>query len=182
MMSSQDSTSLLESLKQLYSRVMGLHAEARARSNLNRRNTAASQNIVLPLSDCIDKLAANVVKHPVDAPNSQTHETGNHSHDHASIGRSPSKTELGELSVHLKDSHRYSGASQDTGDRLMQSTWEHFHTSIRLARQGDVDAARLHSELTNTALNEAAHYLPEPVYSRFSQDVMKALDDIKGQI
>jgi hypothetical protein len=64
----------------------------------------------------------------------------------------------------------------------MQSTWEHFHASIRLARQGDTEAAKLHAELTKNALNEAAHYLPEAVYSRFSKDVMKALDDINGQI
>ena len=64
----------------------------------------------------------------------------------------------------------------------MQSTWEHLHASIRFARQGDVKTARLHADLTRNALNEAAHYLPEPVYSRFSEDVMKALKDIKGQI
>lgn len=183
MTSNQESSNLLETLKHLYSRIMGLHAEDRARSSLNRSNTASSQNIVLPLSDCIDKLATNAVNNPVDAPNSQNPEIENHPHDHASISReSSSRTKLGDLSVHLKNSHRYSGVSLNTGDKLMQSTWEHFHAAIRLARQGDVDAARLHVELTNNALNEAVHYLPEPVYSRFSKDVMKALKDINGQI
>jgi hypothetical protein len=180
---SQESTNLLETLKQLYSRIMGLHAEARARSSLNRGNTGSSQDIVSPLSITIDKLAARALYNPAVTPNSQNPELENHPHDHASISReSSSRTELGDLSVHLKNSHRYSGVSLNTGDKLMQSTWEHFHAAIRLARQGDVDAARLHVELTNNALKEAAHYLSEPVYSRFSKDVIKALEDINGQI
>ena len=186
MTSNQDGTNLLESLKQLYSKMVALHVEGRASSNRNRSNTASAQNIVSPLSECIDKLAANAanaVNNPVDAPNSQMPELENHSHDHAPFNRdASSKVELGELSVHLKDSYKYSGVSLGTGDKLMQSTWEHLHASIRFARQGDVKMARLHADLTRNALNEAAHYLPESVYSRFSEDVMKALEDIKGQI
>jgi hypothetical protein len=137
----------------------------------------------MPLAECIDKLAANAANNPLDASNSQMPEFKNHSHDHTPLSReASSREELGELSVHLKDSHQYSGTSTGTGDKLMQSTWEHFHASIRLARQGDTEAAKLHAELTKNALNEAAHYLPEAVYSRFSKDVMKALDDINGQI
>ncbi len=180
---SQDGTNLLETLKHLYSRMMALHTEARARSSLKHNNTASSQNIVSPLSDCIGKLAANAVNNPIETTNSQITELENHSHDHAPINRGPSsRIELGELSEHLKNSHKYSGVSLDMGHKLMQSTWEHFHAAIRLARQGDVKAARLHVELTNNALNEAAHYLSEPEYSRFSKDVMEALKDINSQI
>lgn len=183
MASNQDGVNLLASLKQLYSRVMALHADDLARSSHNHSNTDSSQDIVLPLSVCIDKLATNVVNSPVDASSSQISELENHSHDQAPFSRdASSKVELGELSVHLKDSHKYSGVSLGTGDKLMQSTWEHLHASIRFARQGDVKTARLHAELTRNALNEAAHYLPEPVYSRFSEDVVKAIADIKGQI
>ncbi len=183
MTSSQDGTNLLKSLKHLYSKMMGLHAEARARSSLNLSNKAGSQNIVTPLSECIDKLAASAVNNPANVTNLQIPEKENHSHDHTSISREPFYgNELGELSTHLKNSHKYSGFSLNTGDKLMQSTWEHFHAAIRLARQGDVEAARLHMELTNNALKEASHYLPEPVYARFSKDVMKALEDINGQI
>lgn len=182
-MSNQDGTNLLANLKQLYSKIMVLHAEASSRSSLNHSNKAHPQNIISPLSECIDKLAANVVNKPANATNSLMPEIENPSHDHASISQKPSsRTELGELSAHLKNSHNYSGVSLNTGDKLMQSTWEHFHAAIRLARQGDVDAARLHVELTNNALKEAAHYLPEAVYSRFSKEVMEALEDINGQI
>ncbi len=82
MTSSQDGTSLLASLKHLYSRVMTLHAEARARSSLNLSKKASSQNIVSPLSECIDKLAASAVNTPVNATNSQIPEEKDHSHNH----------------------------------------------------------------------------------------------------
>lgn len=184
MASDQGGENLLKSLKQLYSKVMTLHAKSRARSSLKHSNAASPQSIISPLSECIDKLAANAVdaaNNPHEASSSQMPELENHSYDHVPSSREASFSgELGELSTHLKDSHKYAGASLGTGEKLMQSTWEHFHTSIRLARQGDVKTARLHAELTKNALTEAAHYLPEPVYSRFSKDVLKALEDING--
>ena len=180
--SNQDGSNLLNSLKQLYSRIMTLHAESSARSSRNHSSTASAQNIVSPLSECIDKLAANAANNSGAAVNSQTTEIKNHSYHHAPVSQEASSSdELGELSVHLKDSHKYPGTSPGAGEKLMQSTWEHFHTSIRLARQGNVEAAKLHAELTKNALNEAAYYLPEQEYSRFSRDVMKALEDIYGQ-
>ena len=151
--SNQDGSNLLNSLKQLYSRIMTLHAENSARSS--HSNSASAQNIVAPLSECIDKLVANAANSPIVESNTQTAEIENHPHHHASVSREVSaRDELGELSLHLKDSHKYPGASPGTGEKLMQSTWEHFHTSIRLARQGNVEAAKLHAELTKNALNE----------------------------
>lgn len=182
MTSSQDSTNLLESIKLLYSRIMALHAESRARSSLNSNNVTVSQDIATPLSQVIEKLATSAASKLPDTTEPPEPELEKEAHERASINRDPASwTELGELSLHLKDSHRYLGPSMDTGDRLVQSTWEHLHASIRLARQGNAEAARLHAELTNNALNEAAYYLPESIYSQFSKEVMEALKDIIDQ-
>lgn len=182
MTSSQDSANLLDSIKRLYSRIMALHAESRARSSLNHSNTTVIQDIASPLSQVIDKLAANATSKPVNTVDSTELEQEETSYNRATITReNVSQAEPGELSLHLKDTHRYSGPSQDTGDRLIQSTWEHLHASIRLARQGNAEAARLHAELTNNALNEAMHYLPESEYSQFSKEVMEALKNITDQ-
>jgi hypothetical protein len=177
MTSNQERADLLESLKRLFTRVMALHAEGRARSSSN--NMMRSQNIVTPLSEYIDKLAANAGNKPADTINSQIPESATPSHGHPSFSQEPSsRKKSGELTRHLKELHKHSGASLDTGDRLMHSTWEHFHTAIRLGRQGDIKAARVHIELTRNALNEAARYLPDSVYSSFAIDVMKALEQI----
>ncbi|WP_455198405.1 hypothetical protein [Kaarinaea lacus] len=183
MASDEDTVNLLESLRRLYSRIMALHAESRARSSINPNNTVMSRDIASPLSQVIDKLATSNTSaspEPIEPPGSGSEET---SYTRVAISRDPdSWTELGELSIHLKHSHQYSGPSMDMGERLMQSTWEHLHTSIRLARQGNAKSARLHAELTSNALNEAMHYLSESVYSKFSEEVMKALEEISNQI
>lgn len=182
MRSSQDNTTLLETLKQLYSRIMALQAESRARSSQDQANTGSSQDIISPLSNTIDKLAARAASNPAGIPDDSIPELENATHDRTTIKRDPSyKKELGELSLHLKYSHRHTVGPLDTGDRLIHSTWEHLHTSIRLARHGDVNAAKLHAELTNNALNEAAYYLQEEEYQHFSRDVLKALEEINKQ-
>lgn len=183
MASNQDSASLLDALKQLYSRFMALHAESRARSSLNSSNTAGTQKIVSSFSQCIDNLSARATTNAgITSEQQQIPKPKNHSPNQATINRdSSSRVEPGELSKHLKKTHRQTGISLDTGDKLMQSTWEHFHAAIRLARQGDKKGARLHMELSNNALNEAAHYLSESEYSRFSKDVMKALEEINSE-
>lgn len=178
MASGQESDNLLESLKQLFFRVVTLRAESRARSTSNN-NSINSQNIVSSLSDCVDKLAADASNKPANTARPHTPDSGNIKHGRAPFSTNPSpRDKPGELSLHLKESHKYSGVSQDTGNKLMHSTWEHFHAAIRLARQGDIDAARMHIELTNSALKEAANYLPESEYSKFSKEVIKALKQI----
>lgn len=182
-MSDQDGTNLLEALKQLYFRIMALHAESRARTSMKQSNVSITQDISSPLFQVIDKLATNTTYVSSDSSGSPDPGAVKVTHEHVTISREPdSWKELGELSLHLKDSHRYTGQALDMGQRLMQSTWEHLHTSIRLARQGDSNAARVHAELSSNALNEAIHYLSEAVYSEFSEEVMKALENINKQL
>lgn len=179
MSSSQDHSGLLETLKQLYSRVVVLHAESRARKSL-KNNTSSSLKIEAPFSECIDKLAD---RHSVSTSSPHTPDSRKRTSKRSTINRDPSsRNDLGELSKHLKESNRYSGASMDTGDRLVHSTWEHFHAAIRHARQGNTDEARLHMRLTTSAYNEAAHYLPDSAYSRFSNEILHALEKINIEI
>lgn len=182
MASSGDLTNLLGILKRLYLRIMALQASSHTGYSHHAR-ASKPHNIAKPLSDCIDKLAASAVNKPSTTIEPHIHELGFSAHTHTTtITRDPdSWTELGELSLHLKDSHKYTGTSQDTGTRLVQSTWEHFHSTIRLARQGNAKAARVHMELTNSALAEAAHYLTPSEYDSFSREVMQALEEITNQ-
>lgn len=180
MSSNQERTNLLESLKLLYFKIMGRQAESSAKSGHSHSNMASTQNIESALSEYIDKLATNASNNPVDAPSLELPAEGNRSHEDAPAGQeSSSEVEPGGLAEHMKYLHTYSVGSLGAGEKLMQSTWEHFHTSIRLAHQGDVKAAKLHAGLTRNALVEAAKYLSEPVYSQFSQEVLKALEAVQ---
>lgn len=182
-MSIQNETDLLVILRRLYSRIISLYLKARASTSANSDTTGMSHNFVLPLSDYIEKLAANAEMNKGDAVDSLVNNVkGNGAKNPASLNREHSaEIALGELSTHLRNSHMHSGVSLNTGDKLIQSTWEHFHASIRSANKGDVKTARLHAELANNALKEAAHYLPESVYSSFSKEVMEALKEINSQ-
>ena len=183
MQTSQDNTSLLGIIKRLYSRIMELQNQSRARYSLTAGNNISPKNIARPLSVCIDKLAERSATKSLDSVATSTHESGISTHNYKTITRDPdSMKELGELSVHLKDAHKYTGISQDTGAKLVQTTWEHFHTTIRLARQGNAKAARIHMDLTNNALIEAAHYLSESDYDHFSKEVIQAIEEINNHI
>lgn len=187
MTSDQELANLLAVIKRLYSRIMTLRIEGHSNTNHYHNNTAHSQNIVSSLSECIDKLATHAVSHPVNEPDLHIAELEYHLHDalpinHAASQEAAKRTKPGELSEYLKKSYRYSGPTIETGNKLIRRTWEHLHASIRLARLGDVKNARLHSELTNSALNEASHYLSEQEYFRFSNDVIQALEEINSQI
>lgn len=45
------------------------------------------------------------------------------------------------------------------GEDLKASAWEHIHTTIRHARNGAVDTAKLHASIAGSALEEAGHYM-----------------------
>lgn len=183
MASNLDITNILASLKRLYLRIMALQTKGQARKSITSTHSSRPKNVTKSLSDCISKLAKKAASDPVNVTKLHVPETHISDHAHSTISRDTSTShELGELSLHLKDSHKYTGVSQDTGARLAQSTWEHFHASIRLARQGNTSAALLHRDLANSALIEAERYLPEQEYARLSKELMEAIKEISNQV
>lgn len=181
-MTAHEGVHLLETLKQLYSRMTALHFKASTGPGANSGSADLPPNIALPLYEYVDRIAASAQKTSANVTSPQGSVTKTNGHSPTAFSRDPAlKGELGELSVHLRDSHKHSGVFLDMGDKLMQSTWDHFYTAIRLARQGDAQGARVHAGLMNNALAEAANYVSEPVYVRFAKDVMKAFDTIKQQ-
>jgi hypothetical protein len=174
-------TKLLSILRMLFSRIMTLHIKIMSRFNREHANACMTPGIVTPLCECIEKLATNAADNRKDGANSQGKGTGNNVSAHASsTPLPPSETGLGELSVYFRNMHKHSAVSLNAGDKLIQSTWEHIHASIRTARQGDIKTARLHVDLANNALKEAEHYLSAPVFSSFTQEVLKVLNQING--
>ena len=71
-------------------------------------------------------------------------------------------------------------ANQYMGEKLKDSTWSHIHTALLHARQGDVSNAKLHADIANGALKEAAHYMTEEDYNVFCGEVAKAFKELEG--
>lgn len=68
-------------------------------------------------------------------------------------------------------------ADAGMGQRLRQSTWNHIHQALRLARDGDEKAAQLHAGFANNALKESAHYLDEAAYRALVSEVSAYLEE-----
>lgn len=187
MSSSQDDSSLLGALRRLYVSIMEKHMNARANAFRDFDGAAEIPEIMSALSECIDKLATNptmtvqaaaTVRIEAASHNTQGNDT---LHSGASFPVPNSGVGMGELSVYFRNTHKHSAFPSDTGEKLIQATWEHIYSAVRAAHQVDVKTARLHVDLANSAFKEAAHYLPAPAYAHFSQDVMSALQEINRQ-
>ena len=66
------------------------------------------------------------------------------------------------------------------GDKLKDSAWSHIHTALLHARQGEAITAKLHADIANEALKEAAHYMSEEDYKVLCEEVAKAFKELKG--
>jgi len=66
------------------------------------------------------------------------------------------------------------------GDKLKDSAWSHIHAALLHARQGEAITAKLHADIANEALKEAAHYMSEEDYKVLCEEVAKAFKELKG--
>ena len=64
------------------------------------------------------------------------------------------------------------------GERLKSSTWSHLHLASMEARRGDAVAAKVHADIANQALKEAAHYMSDDEYKKFSGEVAQIINNI----
>ena len=66
------------------------------------------------------------------------------------------------------------------GKKLKDSTWSHIHTALMQARKGDVSTAKLHADIANGALKEAAHYMSEADYKLLCSEVEKSFEELEN--
>jgi hypothetical protein len=66
------------------------------------------------------------------------------------------------------------------GDKLKDSTWSHIHTALLHARQGEANTAKLHADIANEALKEAAHYMSKEDHKVLCENVAKAFKELEG--
>ncbi len=69
---------------------------------------------------------------------------------------------------------------QYMGDKLKDSTWSHIHTALLHARQGDAYNAKLHANIANEALKDAAHYMSKEDHKVLCEEVAKVFKELEG--
>jgi hypothetical protein len=82
------------------------------------------------------------------------------------------------LSQSLSERHTTAILRNTTGNKLIQSIWDHLHSSIRSAKAGDAETARLHAGIMDNALREAANYVSEEEYQELVQSLGNELSGL----
>jgi hypothetical protein len=178
-------TALLQALQRLYAG-MALRALQKRMGAYRREGGAiADHDLTALLSDHVDKLAAvnrdqssELAGQPAGrkGQKAQLQALGNH---HVSARQ---VTMLGraftELGRYFRSSRRPPVLDPELSQKLRNSTWEHIHTALRLARQGQARTAKLHLNIASQALKEVAHYMSKEDYIAFTVEIEKKLADI----
>jgi len=70
-------------------------------------------------------------------------------------------------------------SNQYMGEKLKDSIWSHTHAATLHARQGNVSNAKLHAQIANDALKEAAHYMNEKDYKVLCDEVAMSFKELE---
>lgn len=83
------------------------------------------------------------------------------------------------LALHYKESSSNNETDNYMGERLKKSAWSHIHTAIMQARAGEERIAKLHADIANQALKEAAHYMHAEEYKFLCEDIQNSINELK---
>lgn len=171
---------LLQTLYELYSRLCA--RDLRKRMSSYHRNTSnnGAPDVSISLINNIEKLA------PASKPSSAATDRSSNKPAKPSTATQPSRQPkwlnkvVSSFNRPKKIFTSKIAPNQYMGEKLKDSTWSHIHTALLHARQGDVSNAKLHADIANGALQEAAHYMTEEDYNVFCAEVAKAFKELEG--
>jgi hypothetical protein len=86
---------------------------------------------------------------------------------------------INPLRDYLKNKKFIDSSHSGVADKLISSTWAHFHAAIREARQGRIKTAKMHVDIANYAMKEVKHYLPEEEYQNFYSDIKVEIKELR---
>ena len=81
-------------------------------------------------------------------------------------------TQFTDLSNRLHATHSKSSDATHLGEKLGISTKEHIRTALRYVREQNPELAKMHADLANEALQQAAHYLSDEAYIELKSSVL----------
>ena len=130
----------------------------------------------------IDNLATNIKQHINPENNQQDNNANPYSTSalpHA--GPLPNTNSLVSNDGLAKqlDNHATSNKYHETlSAKLKNHSWEHIHSALRFARQGDKHNAYLHAQLAGECLHQAMHFLPENEQKTLSEEMHGKLGEL----
>lgn len=178
MLSGKEINDLLLTLQRLYSHFAGITLHRRTRSYQKHRKDLQRYDLGEPLSTKIKTLDAKRSKDPgvilSEAPVGLSQTTSlslRNMDERIGYKRVVILQTFNGLSEHFNKTRPDVSLRPEVGEKLRKSTWEHIHAAMRLAREGKVSRAMIHAEIANSALKEAARFMPETTYLQFIEEV-----------
>jgi len=182
---------LIEAIEKLYLRIVvkALHRRMGAyHKEVPQQFKPYQKDIKTPLLVCIDDIIENgpdddecvpIIHYAIPTNASMSHQRPGAGYIH--VQHAIDKKNVGELSRYFKA--RWNGSDIHPGikEKLERSAWEHLHASIRHARQGENETARIHADIAHYACNELAHYLSEKDYQCFTSELEKHLGTLQSE-
>jgi len=79
------------------------------------------------------------------------------------------------LAHHFKKNKTVTVSNSCMSEKLKERTWEHVHSALRLARQGNQEQAQFHVDIATNALKELAHYISVDEFKCLSSEIEESL-------
>lgn len=177
---------LIDKLKKLHFKVSLMELNKRINSyhsNVSDGKRKHPGGIKAPLTEFIETTVAQAT--------SSNHT--NHSYDHLAKERKPephpaypetpqpgqlSRERIDELSKYFKERNKGADLHPPIREKLEHSVWEHMHTAIRCARQGEESNAKIHLNIAHSACKELGHYMEEDEYQAFVRSAEEHMENL----
>lgn len=182
-------TALIRVIENVYSRIAAIALRKRMagyHKHPHQNTKIYANGIKSPLLNCIDDIIAHQrddskTTHDSDSPvlDSAT-EPKRSASKHTDKPHPINKRNTEELAKHFKAAANESDMYPEIAIKLEHSIWEHIHSSIRCARQGDKVMAAMHTDIANSACEELAHHMSEDQYQSFIVKIDRYLGSLKS--
>jgi len=162
--------SLLSILKGLYSQLSQISwGFTQGHINTYKRESKAPSNITTILHKQIDNLSSQVNSMNMESIDEVGLQSSEQSKEKTKISKDAKVENVtgveSEFAKHIQQRRPPSITQPQMGKNLKSSVWEHINTAIRHAKNGDIETAKLHTNIAGSALDEAGHYMSHDDYS-----------------
>ena len=172
---------LLDSLQQLYTKLSALILNQRMNSHRKDKGAPLDDRLLSTLYDIVEKIpgaenSQEAAAKPAsfmqdDSPRSDVPDGGRQTRQ---SDTQPARMHA-DLSNHLHTSLSKASDSGHLGEKLKESAWDHIHTSLRHARDGKKDLAKMYADLAKEALQQVSHHLSDEEYTQLKTAVLEEL-------
>jgi hypothetical protein len=175
--------SLIGTLQQLYSRLVQMVIGVRRQIIPKTGAGASEQGVENLLSERLEKLAAvseqKGESSDEDAAPEALHSAPGVGAQRSHEGRTGAAA-APDFTQHFHDRGADELVGASVGEKITSRALEHMNKALLLARKGDRANARLHADIANSAVKEAARYMSEGEYREFVNMVKERLNKFEG--